>query len=202
MDAFIYETSNNRAQRLIMLSLLILLIVAGAVMLVRNYRVAENLPINDHWYSKYVPDLVHDITPLKLLYLSILGGMIFFPIPVELAFFFSITQGHSAPLCIAAAVTGFMVGNVVNYLVGLKMSRHVSYILSAKKFYALRRQVNRWGTYAIIIMNVLPAPSDVLTVGLGTIRYNRQRLFVLTLISTIIKFTVLALCARTLQPYL
>ena len=171
-------------------------------MLTMNVRVGENLPVTEHWYSKYVPDLVHDITPLRLLWLSILGGMIFFPIPVELAFFFSITQGHSVPLCIGASVIGFIVGNIVNYLVGLKLSRHVGYLLSAKKFFALRRQVNKWGTYAIIVMNVLPSPSDVLTVGLGTIKYNRQRLFVLIFVSNIIKFIIIALSAQALQKYL
>jgi len=196
---FIYETTNNRTQRLVAIILVALVIFAGIIIVVTNIHTAENKSSNQHWYSKYVPDLVNNINPLKLLVISFLGGMIFFPIPTELVFYFSIIQGNSPIACIIFATIGFVLGNVVNYFVGLKLSHHILYLLSAKTFFKMRRHVNRWGIYAILILNILPAPSDVLTVGLGTIRYNAKRLFFFSTIGNTIKFTVIALGAHALR---
>jgi len=200
---FIYETTNNRTERLIALSLLALIIIVGIFILVVNINTAQNIDatnsVNLHWYTKFVPDLVNNIDPVKLLWISFLGGMIFFPIPTELAFYFSIIQGYSPLACVIFATIGFVMGNIVNYFVGLKMSHHVLYLLSAKSFFKMRRQVNRWGVYAILLLNILPAPSDVLTVGLGTVRYNPRKLFFFSTIGNTIKFTIIAVGAHAIK---
>ena len=197
---FIYETSNNRLQRLIAISILALLILAGIVMAVFNIRLAREFPLAAPWYSRYVPDMIHNTSPLKLFIFCMLSTMIFFQIPAELAFYFGINNGGSVVFRIFVALAGSLVGHIVSYLVGLKLSKQIMYLLSAKTFFSVRRKVNRWGAYAILILNVLPAtPSDVLTVGLGTVRYNRKRLFLLIVIGNFIKFTGIALGVYALK---
>lgn len=193
-ESFIYETSNNRLQRFIAISILAFLILAGIAITVFNIHLARENPLSPPWYSGYLPDLIHNITPLKVLFLCMLSTMIFFQIPAELAFYFSIKEGNSMVLLIFMAIVGSMIGHFVSYFVGLKLSKQIMYLLSAKTFFSVRRKVNRWGSYAIFLLNVLPAtPSDVLTVGLGTVRYNKKRLFSLIAIGNFIKFTVIAL---------
>ncbi|MEK6946114.1 MAG: VTT domain-containing protein [Nanoarchaeota archaeon] len=197
---FIYETSNNRLQRYIAVSILAFVIIAGIIIAVFNIRLAQEYPLATPWYSRYVPDLVHDITPLKLFIFCMLSTMIFFQIPAELAFYFGVNEGNSMVFFIFVAVAGSMAGHAISYLVGLKLSNQIRYLLSAKTFFSVRRKVNRWGGYAVLLLNVLPAtPSDVLTVGLGTVRYDKKRLFSLIVIGNIIKFTVIAFSVYALK---
>ena len=197
---FIYETSNNRLQRLIAISILALLIAAGIVITVFNIRLAREFPLAEPWYSRYVPDLIHNITPMHIFIFCMLSTMIFFQIPAELAFYFGIKEGNSMVLFILVAVAGSLIGHIISYVVGLKLSNQIRYLLSAKSFFSVRRKVNRWGAYAILVLNVIPAtPSDVLTVGLGTVQYNKNRLFSLIVIGNLIKFTVIALSVYTLN---
>ncbi len=195
-ESFVYETSNNRAQRIAMVAILVMLVLGGIVTFLTN--VDLGTPTEAAWYEKYVPDIAHDITPTKVFLISLFGAMIFFPIPAELAFVVSIHDGNPVLICFAAAVIGFTLGHAVNYAVGRQLSNQALYLLSAKKFYGLRRQVNRWGAYAVVVLNMFPAPSDLLTVGLGTMRYNVKRLFVLITIGNIIKFAILAYAANAL----
>jgi len=201
MEPLIYETTNHRFQRGIALTIVALSIVAIITVVIINLLVAIHTS-TEHWYTPYIPDLVHNITPLRLLLISIMGGILFLPIPGELAFFFSIGQGYSLGWCMAAAVTGFLLGNAITYLLGLKLHKQVMYLLSAKKFFGLRRQVNRWGMYIILVFNSFPAPSDMLAFCLGTIRYNYKRLFTLIVIGSIIKFTIIAIAAHSLHELL
>ncbi len=196
---FIYETSNNRVQRLIALCALVLLVAAGVAVLVTNIHIGNDTPVGDRWYVRYVPDLVHDITPLRLLVVSALGTLLFVPIPVEVAFLFSVGQGHPLALCVAIAVLGVVLGNVVNYALGRKLSRYVLCVLSAKRFFEMRRQMNRWGPYAILVLGLMPIGSDILTFGLGTIRYNTHRLFAWIAVAALVKFTFLALAAGAVR---
>lgn len=201
MEKFIYETTNHRLQRGIALLIVALSIAAIIIVFISNLHTAVKIS-NEKWYTPYVPDLVHNITPLRLLIISILGGLIFFPIPSELAFFFSIEDGYSLGWCMAAGITGLFLGSIINYLLGLKLHKQVMYLLSAKNFFGLRRQINRWGLYVILLFNSFPAPSDTLTVCLGTIRYNYKRLFILVVIGNIIKFTIIAVAAHSLHGLL
>ncbi len=201
MNSFIYETTNHRVQRGIALTIVALSIVAIIIVIIGNLHAAVHT-VNEPWYTPYVPDLVHNITPLRLLIICIMGGMVFIPIPGELAFFFSIGQGYPLGWCMAAAIMGFFLGNIINYLLGLKLHKQVMYLLSAKKFFGMRRKINHWGVYAILVLNSFPAPSDVLTFCLGTIRYNHKRLFTLIIIGNIIKFTIITVAAHSLHELL
>jgi membrane protein YqaA with SNARE-associated domain len=201
MESFIYETTNHRIQRGIALTIVVLSIVAIIIVVIINLLAAVHTS-TEHWYTPYIPDLVHNITPIRLFIICIIGGMIFFPISGELAFFFSIEQGYSLGWCMAAVVTGFFLANIINYLLGLKLHKQIMYLLSAKKFFGLRRQVNRWGVYVILLLNSFPAPSDMLTFCLGTIRYNYKRLFILIVIGNTIKLTIIAVAAHSLHGLL
>ena len=97
---------------------------------------------------------------------------------------------------------GFLLGNVVNYVFGLKFHKQIMFLISAKKFFGLRRQMNRWGAYAVLVLNFLPAPSDMLTFCLGAMRYNYKRLFILIFIGNIVKFSIIAIVAPGLHDVL
>jgi len=208
MDSFIYETTNNRFRRFMAIIFVAVIICAIITVFVFNLNTAKAADVKNidstntvaqSWYSRYIPNIVDNIDPIKLMCICFIGGLILVPIPVELAFYFSIIQGNSPLVCIVLATIGLVTANSVNYLIGRKLSHHITYLLSAKAFFAMRRQVNKWGVYAILLLNIIPAPSDVLAVGLGTVRYNPRTFLFFSIVGNIIKFTIIAFAAHAIQ---
>ena len=195
-NAFIYETENNRVQRLIAVSLVAIIFAAGIALFLIHLHVSTDTAATQ-WYSTVLSSFTRALSPIQLFIVSILGATIFFPLPLEIFFIFTLKQGHSAIACIGAVVIGWLIGHMVNYFLGSRFSKYIRYLLSAKKFFSIRRKINRWGPYAIVSTNLLPAASDILAFGLGTIRYNKKRMFALIAITTLIKYSVLALAATT-----
>ncbi len=191
-DGFVLQTDNNRKQRFIALVVTILLVGAGIATLVLSYIYAAPNVAGESFLSRYTPGFLADIGPAKQFIISTMSGMIIFPIPNEAAFYLGLRQGHSAIATVLATALGFALGNAVTYMLGLKFSKHIVYLLSTSQIYRLRRSVNHYGVYAILVLNLLPAPSDVLTFGLGMIRYNTKRLFAILIIANIVKFSLYA----------
>ena len=189
---FVHETSNNRGKRFIALLVMIALIASGSIIAAVSYWGAQGKASSESFFSRYTPDIVHNITPLKQFVVSILSGMIIFPIPNEVPFYVGLRQGNPPVLSVLATVAGFVLGNIITYFMGLKLSKQVVYLLSTKKIYELRRKVNKYGVYAVIVINLLPVPSDILTFGLGTIRYNFKRLFLFLTLANLVKFGIFA----------
>ena len=189
---FVQETSNNRVNRIVALLVVAVLIVSGLVITVVNYGRAHGIVNSESFVSRFTPNIVHNITPLKQFVISVLSGMIVFPIPNEIVFYVGLRQGNAPLLSVFATVAGFVLGNMVTYLLGLKISKHIVYLLSTRKIYELRRKVNTYGVYAIVVINLLPVPSDILTFGLGTVRYNFKRLFLFLTLANLVKFIFLA----------
>ena len=189
---FVHETSNNQVKRFVALLVMVVLIVSGLVIAAVNYGRAQNKVSSESFFSRYTPNIVDDITPLKQFLISTLSGMIIFPIPNEVVFYVGLRQGNPPLLSVLATVGGFVLGNIMTYLLGMKLSKQLVYLLSTRKIYELRRKVNTYGVYAVIVINLLPLPSDILTFGLGTIRYNFKRLFLFLTLANFVKFGVSA----------
>jgi membrane protein YqaA with SNARE-associated domain len=196
-STFIYETSGNQIQRICALLFLMFLLVFGAGLIIANLTghtfMGYTLP------KVYITDLVSDITIPKLFFITFLGYLIFFPLPTEIAFYFALAQGNDPLLSTIVASIGVFLGNAVNYYIGYKLTNQVMYLLSAKNFFKVRRQVNKWGAYAIFFMNVIPSPSDILGVGLGTIKYSKTRFLLISGVATLIKFAVIAFIVSRAQ---
>lgn len=191
-EQFIYETSNNRTQRFIALCLMILLALSGLFFILGGVDLASGGKVSGNEKTDLIPDFVKEVTLEKQFLVSAMSGMIIFPIPNEVPFYMGLKQGNDPLLSILLTVLGFSIGNCITYFLGLKLSKQVVYLLSTKKIYELRRKVNTWGIYAIIAVNIIPSPSDILTFGLGMVRYNFKRLFITLVISNMIKFSILA----------
>src|SRR3989344_8654305 len=141
---FVHETPNNQVKRFVVLLVVMVLIVSGLVIAAVNLWRAQGKVSSESFISRYTPDIVHDITPLKQFLISTLSGMIIFPIPNEVVFYVGLRQGNPMLLSVLATVAGFVLGNIVTYLLGMKLSKQLVYLLSTKKIYELRRKVNTY----------------------------------------------------------
>ena len=184
--AYLYETSEHKKPRLI--ALLVVAVVAASALFV----------LFRGGIDTFVPDFTQ-ITPLTLLYLSFASGLFFFGLPLEAVLFTSISNGAHPITSTAAMIAGFVLGNVVSYVIGWKLSRIALMMVSAKKLYALRRKVNAHGSVYVFLANALPfIPAPVLTFGLGVARYNMARLFTFLVLGCVLKFSVTAYLATIL----
>ena len=142
--------------------------------------------------SDLAPDFER-LTPVTLLYSGFISGLFFVPIPLEFAFLAGVRAGSPVGPSLVAVIAGFLLGNLVSYLIGWKLSRFVMHLVNAKQMYGLRRKVNQYGSVAVFLVNVVPGPSPQLTFALGMARYNMARLFTWFLAGNLVKYSVMSL---------
>jgi len=180
MTQFMLEDRRQQRRRMISLAVLVLLISMGAWISIRYVASGGSFDIG-----------FDTITPVTLFLMAATGGLFFIPIPIEILYYTGVHAGSPPVFSTIAVIAGFTLGNLVSYLIGWKLSRLVMSVASAKKVYKVRGVAKKYGVYAIIGMNLVPAPSPVLTFGLGLTRYPFLRLFTALLLATIVKFMVI-----------
>lgn len=182
---FVVETRDHIRPRLYALGIVLFIVVLLAGL--ATYSV-----FSGNWqYSDLAPDFER-LTPVTLLYSGAISGLFFVPIPLELAFLGGVRAGSPVGPSLVAVIAGFLLGNLVSYLVGWKLSRYVMHLVSAKKMYGLRRKVNRFGSVVVFLVNLIPGPAPQLTFALGMARYNMARLFSWFLAGNIVKYSIIS----------
>ena len=84
-----------------------------------------------------------------------------------------------------------MVGQITNYLIGLLVEKKIieRYIKNSDNDFSF--SIKKYDMVFIIVVNILPLPSDILTLFLGMIRYDFKKMLIYTLIGRILKFVFL-----------
>lgn len=134
---------------------------------------------------------IKNATPIGLFYMSFVGNLLFIPLPFEIPFFIGLTKGNDFLLSFFLVIAGLIPSLAIDYIIGKKISRFVFTFMSTKKIYKAKRWVNKFGAYAIFVFNLFPLPSNELTFALGIAKYNITRMFVFTLLGTVIKMVAI-----------
>ena len=188
-ERFVYETNYFLRQRLKILIPLVLFSVLIAVLFFftpyKEKITIFSLPSVSE-FGEYSP------SPFSLLVIGFFGGLFFFPLPQELFYAVAVKNGGPWFPLLLGVLSGFVLANVVNYVIGWKLNSLVVPLVSPSKLYGIRRWVGRYGAWAVLVINILPVPSPLLTFALGIMRYNTTRLFLLLTVGNIIKFLIIA----------
>ncbi len=141
---------------------------------------------------------IADSTLLGVAYTSLIGGLFFVVLPIEvfIARFFS--AGNSFAVVFVIYMAGIFISYAANYFIGMKLSGISKKMISPKKFYKTKGILNRYGGIAVYVFNFLPLPSQPLSVILGVFRYNKARFFIYMLLGHASKFTAIWLGAKYL----
>ncbi len=177
MNEFIYERDKNVKEKIFFLLGLSVVVIILFVTLLPNLSSVD--------FKQSI------ISPPKILLIAAIGGLFFIPIPQEVVFIIGLRQGSDPYFLLLAAISGIFLGHLVSYLIGLKLSGLFRFVTPAKKMYSLRRSVLRYGGFAVLLVNILPAPAPILTFALGIVRYNIYRLFSLLVLGALIKFSTI-----------
>lgn len=186
---FIKEISNRQKVRIFFVSLMVLIVIfALFTMFFTFLKQGLQDSISFQAMKGFFEKDIKNTTPLGLFYISFLGNLFLIPLPIEIPFFLGVTKGNPFFLSLFLVLAGIIPSQAINYIIGTKFSRIVFTFISTKKIYKVKRWVNNYGSYAIFGFNLLPLPSNELTFALGIAKYNITRLFVFTIVGSIIKF--------------
>ncbi|MDO8459674.1 MAG: VTT domain-containing protein [Nanoarchaeota archaeon] len=131
-------------------------------------------------------------TPIGLFYEHFIGGIFLVPSADELVFYYALLNGNPVIFSLVAALIGYMLAQIVNYIIGSQMSSFMLHLVSKKKVYKTKRWVNKYGVYGIFFFNFIPIlPAPLLIFALGVTKYNFKRLFIITLIAKVFEYLAL-----------
>lgn len=191
---FIYENSHKHKIKSVFIFIVTLavLIAIAILFFTAQLKFIQNVPIINLILVNVQSDIVN-FTPVGLLYQNFIGGIFFIPTPDEILFYYALSKSHSIIIPLLFSTIGYMLAQVVNYFVGLKISGFVLNLVSKKKVYKTRRFVNKYGAPGIFLFNLLPLPGPLLIFALGIAKYNFSKLFLMTLLGKLCKYLFLIL---------
>lgn len=188
---FIEEVSNSRKVKSLIVTLFILVILLFIGMIGSIYFSSlQKIPVFDSIYTN-IGDSIENANLIGMFYANLVGGIFFIPSPDELIFYYGLTKGNPVLLVLLFTMLGYMVAQILNYIVGSKLSEPILNLVSKKKVYEGRRYINKYGAYGIFIFNLLPFPAPLLSFGLGIAKYNFMRLMLLTIAGKTLKYIVI-----------
>ncbi len=190
---YIQENSPTHKRRALVFSLagIILFLFFSIFFYEFWYNLIQTTPILNNLiiYLKYN---FANVTPIGLLYEHFMGGIFFVPSADELVFYYGLLNGNPLLFSFVAALTGYMLAQILNYFIGLKISNFMLHIVSKKKVYKTKRWINKYGAYGIFAFNAIPIfPAPLLIFALGVTKYNFKRLFIITLVAKVLEYLVL-----------
>ncbi len=171
--------------------LIIILVALGIVFSTFWYYFIQHLP-GLSWVVEYIKQEVASVTLSGLFYAHLLGGLFFVPSPDEIIFYYALMKGNTPHLALIVATAGYMVAQIINYVLGRKLSGPILTIVSKEKVYKFRRFTNAYGGLTVFVFNVLPFPAPLLTLALGIAKYNFYRLMFWTTLGKVIKYGAIA----------
>jgi len=130
---------------------------------------------------------------LGVFYAGAVGGLFLVSIPMEILFIKFLKIGHPFLIMLLFYIIGIFIAYSINYFIGLKLSKFSKKLISPKKFYKIKGLTNKYGALAVFVFNVLPLPSQILSVILGVFRYNKTRFYIFFLSGQIIKYIIIGL---------
>jgi len=135
---------------------------------------------------------ISQVSIFGLFLMGLFGSLFIFPVPIDALFYYGLTQGNPALLAIILVFTGSLIGNFIDYWLGIKFSKHAIHFISIEQMYKAKRWVNKYGAFAVFLFNLTPLPASVLTFALGIAKYNLTRLMFFFSLGVLTKFIVLA----------
>ncbi len=126
---------------------------------------------------------------LGVLYTSMIGGLFFIFLPIEVFFGRFVASGQPFIAVLAIYLLGITMAFTANYYIGMKFTSVSKKLITPKKFYKFKGKVNKYGGITVFVFNAAPLPSQVLAVILGVFKYNKTRFYVYVLAGQIVKCT-------------
>ncbi len=124
--------------------------------------------------------------------IGLIGGLFFLSVPIEILFINAMHRIIVDSFVLGAILfIGLLLSYILDYLMGYYLSSLATKMMSPKQFYGIKAKLNKYGSWLILLFNILPLPSQGLTFVCGVFRYNKMRYFSLWTVGWFIKILAL-----------
>jgi len=134
-----------------------------------------------------------------ILYVSVLGGLFFVTLPLEVFFITFLKSGVSPYSLIAFYLGGFAFSFTLNYIIGSQLNEISMKIITPKKFYKFKGLLNKYGPMSILVFNLIPFfPAQPLSAILGVFKYNKAKFYTYFIAGELVKYSAIAIIYLTI----
>jgi len=117
------------------------------------------------------------------------GYLFFLLMPVEVLIPFYLAEGHSGVLLIILAVSTAIVAEFIDYGIGYLASEKIIFgLIGEKRYGKAEKHIHAYGGWAILVFNLFPLSSSVLSLAAGMVRFNFKKFIVFSIIGLLVKY--------------
>jgi len=121
------------------------------------------------------------------------GYLFFLLMPVEVAYIYYLPYFNKFELIAVALITA-ETAQIIDYLIGYSLSsRFIFKIVSEKQILKAEKQIYKYGNLTILVFNLFPLSSSVISLAAGMIRYRFKPWILCSTIGLIVKYVFLSL---------
>lgn len=192
-NIFSYNYEKRRKTLIIVSIILVLFFIFSTyyILFLRNADVLLVRVINTMFESVFLE--IKNLTLLGAFYTTLVGGLFFVTVPIEIMYLLFLQKGNSAIILIPIYLTGLIISYSINYFIGLKLNHLAKRLISYKRFYKIKSQVNKYGAWAVFFFNIIPLPSQPLAAVLGVFRYDKFRFYFFFIMAQFLKYVWITL---------
>ena len=120
------------------------------------------------------------------------GYLFFLLMPVEALVPYYVSQGHSSFSLVVIAVVTAMLAQIIDYGIGFLFSEKVvDGLISEKRYKKAQKTIEKYGSIAILLFNLLPLSSPILVAAAGMVKLRLRIVLLYSLIGLVIKYAAI-----------
>jgi len=122
------------------------------------------------------------------------GYLFFLFMPVELAFIYYLGKDINIFLLNVVAAGTALISQAIDYIIGYLFStKIIDRLIGRSRYEKAENRLRRYGNIAILLFNVTPLSSPVISLAAGMLNHKKKDAFVLTFAGLVIKYLILTL---------
>jgi membrane protein YqaA with SNARE-associated domain len=132
---------------------------------------------------------------LSFAIVNFTGYLFFFLfMPVELAFIFYLRSGYDPIILNLVAITTAFASESIDYLIGYFFStRIIDQMIGRKRYERAEEEIRKYGNWAILVSNVLPLSSPVISLAAGMLKYRVREAVFFSFVGIVLRYLLLTL---------
>lgn len=142
-------------------------------------------------------DIYHGSAGEGLLSFAIVnfaGYLFFLFMPVELAFIYYVSEGANLLMLNSIAIGTAVVSQTIDYLIGYTFSEGIiNRLIGRKRYIKAETKIRRYGNVVILLFNILPLSSPVISLSAGMLKYRIKDALFFTITGLFFKYLILTL---------
>lgn len=131
---------------------------------------------------------------LSFAIVNLAGYLFFLFMPVELAFIYYVSAGANLWALNGIAIGTALLSQSIDYLIGYTFSKSIiNKLIGRERYRKAEAKIRQYGNIVILLFNVLPLSSPVISLSAGMLKYRMKDAILYTIAGLLIKYALLTL---------